>query len=166
MLHLLLIRTPPALDPDLSGGLVSCSSTLSTLRFCPQGPLPSPPAPQGLGHHTLALLLPLTGRPSSSRLHLLHALSPGSPVRMTHSHEHLACGFLPEGLRYMRARLPSLHKLSGTGTVSDCALTFSSASCAPPLPASPTIVSYNIDSWCCICVFQMHTQTTSLPDDI
>lgn len=102
MLHLLLIRTPPALDPDLSGGLVSCSSTPSTLRFCPQGPLPSPPAPQGLGHHTLALLLPLTGRPSSSRLHLLHALSPGSPVRMTHSHEHLACGFLPEGLRYMR----------------------------------------------------------------
>lgn len=126
----------------------------------------SPPAPHGLGHHALALLLPLTGRPSSSWLHLLRVLSPGSPVRMTHSHEHLACGFPPGGLLYMHARLPSLHKLSGTGTVSGCSLTFSSACRAPPLPAGPTTVSYNIDSWCCICVFQMHTQTASLPDDI
>ena len=82
------------------------------------------------------------------------------------SFSRLACGFPPGGLLYMLARLPLLREPSSTGTVSDCSLTFSSACRAPPLPASPTIVSYNIDSWCCICVFQMHTQTTSLPDDI
>ena len=86
MLHLLLIRTPPTPDPDLSGGLMLCLFHPSTLHFCPQGPPLSPPAPQGLGHHRLALLLPLTGRPSSSRLHLLRVLSPGSPIRTAHSH--------------------------------------------------------------------------------
>lgn len=113
------------------------SSTPSILCSCSRGPLPSPPAPQGFRHHTFALLLPQPGRPSSSWFYLLLVLSPGSPIRMTHSHDHLVCDFLPDSLLYMHTRLPTLHKLLGTGTVSDCSLTFSSASCAPSVLCRP-----------------------------
>ena len=130
MLHLLLTRRPPALGPSPFDGFISClfhpEHTLLLLSVSPA----LSPSTTGSQESHLCSAAPSAWQASSSWFYLLPVLSPGSPIRMTHSHDHLVCDFLPDSLLYMHARLPTLHKLLGTGTVSDCSLTFSSASCA------------------------------------